>query len=391
MMERFQIALTEFYSNEGRPPHLRPYFPGGSPLPAERFRAFVNLGYDKNSDIYNIHCTSQVAQAAHDLCLVYMNTIEQYYPEIGQRDIMMKRDFLSRQISSFLSQIKEREKQIVDFQQNNEEFFNYIVQSVEEKGLQRLRLRRHSLMQKIANNRAIRSLLLEVPRAAKGELTARTGTIAALTQKVGELQYQLELVEASAAADAKERAESIKLQLLEASEQLAKVNEEEVMASMKTPIPPAEVSKKLANLEIEYRSSKLQLKNLETQIEELQGKERRFGQMKLDYERMLAELSHRKKLMTNLYQKEQETEVELSAGSAEIFKLANPSLPNHRSSPQFTKYLYGAFSMSLFVIAITSVLLMAIFPRLDSEAEVHRLSLLSWEKYPGETIQNGSR
>jgi Mrp family chromosome partitioning ATPase len=177
-------------------------------------------------------------------------------------------------------------------------------------------------------------------------------------------------------------AESIKLQLLEASEQLAKVNEEEVMASMKTPIPPAEVSKKLANLEIEYRSSKLQLKNLETQIEELQGKERRFGQMKLDYERMLAELSHRKKLMTNLYQKEQETEVELSAGSAEIFKLANPSLPNHRSSPQLTKYLYGAFSMSLFVVAITSVLLMALFPRLDSEAEVHRLNLPVLGKVP---------
>ena len=109
MMERFQASLTEFYSNEGRPPHLRSYFPGGNALPAERFRAFINLGYDKSSDIYNIHCQAHVGQAAHDLCLVYMNTIEQYYPEIGQRDVMMKRDFLSRQISSFISQIKERE------------------------------------------------------------------------------------------------------------------------------------------------------------------------------------------------------------------------------------------------------------------------------------------
>lgn len=382
MMERFQLALAEFYSSEGRPPHLRPYFPGGTPLPAERFRAFVDLGYDKNSDIYNIHCSSQIAQAAHDLCFVYMNTIEQYYPEIGQRDVMMKRDFLSRQISSFLSQIKEREKQIVDFQQNNEDFFNYIVQSVEEKGLQRLRLRRHSLMQKMATNRATRSLLLEMPRANKGELTARTGTIAALTAKVNELQYQLELVENSPAPDAKERAEHIKGELLEASEQLAKVNDNEVTAFIKTPIPAAEVSKKLANLEIDYRSTKLQLKNLEEQIEELQKKERQFGQMKLDYERMLTELSHRKKLMTNLYQKEQETEVELSAGNAEIFKLAKPSLPFHRSSPQLTKYLYGAFSLSLFVIAVTSVLLMALFPRLDSEAEVHRLNLPVLGKIP---------
>jgi len=382
MMERFQGSLAEFYSNEGRPPHLRPFFPGGTPLPAERFRSFISLGYDRGSDIYNIHCQSQMAQAAHDLCLVYMNTIDQYYPEIGQRDIMMKRDFLSRQISSFLSQIKEREKNIVDFQQSNEEFFNYIVQSVEEKGLQRLRLKRHSLIQKMANNRAIKSLLLEVPQARKGELTARATAIEALTKRITELQYQLELVEASPAPDSKQRAENIKLHLLEASEQLAKINEAEVQAFIKTPIPAAEVSKKLASLEIDYRSTKLQLKNLEDQIEDLQNKERRFGQMKLDYERMLTELSHRKKLMTSLYQKEQETEVELSAGNAEIFKLAKPSLPMHRSSPQLTKYLYGAFSMSVFVVAITCVLLMAIFPRLDSEAEVHRLNLPVLGKVP---------
>lgn len=382
MLERFQVALSEFYSNEGRPPHLRPYFPGGSALPSERFRSFIDLSYDKNSDVYNINCKAQTGQAAHDLCWVYMNTIEQYYPEIGQRDVMMKRDFLSRQISSFISQIKEREKQIIDFQQSNEEFFNYIVQSVEEKGLQRLRLKRHNLLQKIANNRAVRSLLIEAPRANRGELTARTLSIGALTQRVTDLQYQLELVEASTAPDAKERAENIKLKLLEASEQLARVNEEEVNASLKTPLPAAEVSRKLAGLEIEFRSTKLQLQNLEKQIEELQVKERKFGQMKLDYERMLAELSQRKKLMTNLYQKEQETEVELSAGSAEIFRLAKPSLPGHRSAPQLTKYMYGALSMSLFVIALTSVLLMAMFPRLDSEAEVHRLNLPVLGKVP---------
>lgn len=382
MMERFQTAFTEFYSNEGRPPHLRPYFPGGNPLPAERFRSLINLNYDKNSDIYNINCTSQIAQAAHDLCLVFMNTIEQYYPEIGQRDIMMKKDFLTRQISSFLSQIKEREKQLVGFQQNNEEFFNYIVQSVEEKGLQRLRSKRNALVQKMATNRATRSLYLEVPRAKRGELNARTISIAALTQKLTELQYQLELVEASTAEDSLSRAENIKTQIMESSEQLAKLNEEDVNAFIKTPLPASEVSKKIASLDLEYKSFQIQLKNLENQVAELQVKERKFGQMKLDYERMLTELSHRKKLMANLYQKEQETEVELSAGSAEVFRLAKPSLPSHRSSPQLTKYVYGAFSLSLFVVAITTVLLMAIFPRLDSEAEVHRLNLPVLGKVP---------
>jgi Mrp family chromosome partitioning ATPase len=385
MMERFRTALTEFYSNEGRPPHLRPYFPGGTALPAERFRAWVNLNYDKNSDIYNINCNSQIGQSAHDLCLVYMNTIESYYPEIGQRDAMMKREFLSRQISSFIAQIKEREKQIVEFQQSNEEFFNYIVQSVEEKGLQRLRLKRNNMIQKLATNRAIRSLMLEVPRAKRGELTARTASITALTQKVSDLQYQLELVESSESAEStetKQRAQSIKSQLSDAAEQLAKLNEDDVNAYIKTPLPAADVRKKVAELELEYRTSQILLQNLEKQIDTLQSKERKFGQMKLDYERMLTELSHRKKLITNLYQREQETEVELAAGNSEIFRLMEPSLPGHRTSPQLSKYMYGAMSASLFVLAITTVLLMAIFPRLDSEAEVHRLNLPVLGKVP---------
>ncbi|NDC24922.1 MAG: hypothetical protein EB078_08640 [Proteobacteria bacterium] len=382
MMERFRTALTEYYSNEDRPPHLRPYFPGGTALPAERFRAWINLNYDKNSDIYNIDCNSQTGQSAHDLCLVYMNTIESYYPEIGQRDTMMKRDFLSRQISSFISQIKEREKQIVEFQQNNEEFFNYIVQSVEEKGLQRLRLRRNALIQKLATNRSLRSLMLEVPRAKRGELTARATAITALTQKISDLQYQLELVESSDAADSKQRAQSIQSQLSDASEQLAKLNEDDVDAFIKTPLPAAEVRKKVAELELEYRTNQILMQNLEKQIDSLQSKERKFGQIKLDYERMLTELSHRKKLITNLYQREQETEVELSAGNAEIFRLMEPSMPMHRTSPQLSKYLYGAMSLSLFVAVITTVLLIAMFPRLDSEAEVHRLNLPVLGKVP---------
>ena len=39
IMERFRTQLTDYYNSEGRPPHLRAYFPGGTAFPAERFRS----------------------------------------------------------------------------------------------------------------------------------------------------------------------------------------------------------------------------------------------------------------------------------------------------------------------------------------------------------------
>ena len=97
----------------------------------------------------------------------------------------------------FTRQIAEREFNLAEFQKNNEDFFNFIMLNVEEKGLQRLRAERASLRTKLATNRAIYKLILSVPRAKRGEHTARSTVITALTARVSELEYQLQLTEQS--------------------------------------------------------------------------------------------------------------------------------------------------------------------------------------------------
>src|SRR5690606_36640039 len=71
-----------------------------------------------------------------------------------------------------------------------------------------------------------------------------------------------------------------------------------------------------------------------------------------------------------------------SAGNAEIFRLQEPTRNGQRIAPQLTKHIYGALSFCIFAITITVVLLMAFFPRLDSEADVHRLNLPVLGKVP---------
>src|SRR5690606_20410652 len=124
---------------------------------------------------------------------------------------------------------------------------------------------------------------------------------------------------------------------------------------------------RIAELEIEYRTDLIRLENATNEIDILVNKEKRYNQLKLEFDRSLSELNHKRKLLTNLYQKEQEAELELSAGNAEIFRLQEPTRNGHRIAPQLTKHIYGALSFCIFAITITVVLLMAFFPRLDSE------------------------
>ncbi len=389
VFERFRTALTDYYNTEGRPIHLRSYFPGGSPFPAGWFRNGISLSWNRDSDIYNIHCSGPNADAAHDLCLIYTNTIQSYYPEIGQRDAMMKRDFLSRQIASFISQIKEREQNLTDFQKKNAEFFNFLSTNMEEKGLQRIRSEATAIKRRLASNRAIYKLILSIPRAKKGEHTARSAVIGLLTNKVAEIEYQIKLTEQSQEPQKEERLASLNAELSDVSQRLSNINEEEVAVFQKSPLPAADVKKRVSELELEYQTDLIRLSNAEKEIEVISAKEKDFNQPRLEYERLYMELNHKKKLLTNLYQKEQETELELSAGNAEIFRLQEATHNGHRTSPQLTKHLYGAMSICLFVIAVTLVLLIAFFPRIDSEAEVLRLNLPLLGKIP--LVRKGSK
>lgn len=381
VFERFRNQLTEIY-NEGHPTYLKSMFPGGVAYPAGVLRSFVSLSWDKNSDIYSMHCTSHNPDAAHAICLAYLNTIQNYYPEVGQRESLLKRDFLTRQISSFVNQIKEKEQGIVDYQRNNPEFINFLNITMDNQGMQKLRTEKNNIQHRMATNRAIYKLVLSIPRAKKGEHTARATTIAALTQKVTELQYQITLTEQSNNPDKEGRLRTIRQQLDEVTAQLAHLNEEEVQAFMRTPLPSAEVRQKVASLEIEHRADQIKLANIDKEIETFSQREKLYNQQRLQYERMFMELNHKKKLLTSLYQKQQETELELSAGGAEIFRLQEPTRSGHRVAPQLSRHLYGSLSLSIFVVAVTVILLMAGFPRLDSEAEVHRLNLPVIGKVP---------
>jgi Mrp family chromosome partitioning ATPase/uncharacterized protein involved in exopolysaccharide biosynthesis len=381
-LERFRTLFADFYNSEGRPNYLGPFFPGGVAYSIDSFRNWITLAWDRNSDIYSIRCTAISPPAAHALCLVYMNTIQAYYPEIGQRDIMMKRDFLSRQISSLTRQLAEREYNLADFQKKNEDFINFIMLNIEGKGLQRLRAQAIDLRQKLSTNRALKRLIMNVPRAQRGEHTAQDRSIAALTARLSELQYQVTLERQSETPDKESRIQDLEREIQEQEKALASLNEEEEMAYLKNPIDSTEVRKRLSSLELEFRTDTIKLRDIESEIADIQLKEKKYQQQRLEYDRLQAELIHKRKLLANLFQKEQETELELSAGNAEIFRLQEPSQKGARIEPQLSKHVYAALSLSIFALVATTILLIALVPRLDSEAEVHRLNLPVLGKIP---------
>src|SRR3989338_30219 len=53
VLQRMRIGLTEYYASEGKPTHLRGFFPNGTSYPAEYYRQHVSLSWDRGSDIYS--------------------------------------------------------------------------------------------------------------------------------------------------------------------------------------------------------------------------------------------------------------------------------------------------------------------------------------------------
>ncbi len=168
VFERFRKILSDYYKDKKQPNYLKSFFPGDVAMPAENFRPWVSLSWDKNSDIYSIRCTAKTPDAAHAICLAYMNTMQAYYPEIGPRDILMKRDFLAKQIASLTEQLTEKEFYLAEFQKKNEDFINFLMINIEGRGVQKIRSQLFDLKQRISANRAVKSLLLQTPQAKKG-------------------------------------------------------------------------------------------------------------------------------------------------------------------------------------------------------------------------------
>ncbi len=381
VFQRLKTAMTDYYNEEGRPRFLRMLFPESGSTP-NFFRQFINLTWDAKSDIYNIACNGPNPDAAHAVCLVYMNTIHDYYPEIGQREDMMKREFLARQISSESREIGERENNLSEFQKANPEFIDFLAEGGKEKLPRMLREQVRKLKNDIEDNRSLRNLLLNVPSAKRGEHTSLRLSIEQLTRQIQDLTNELQLTEQSQDPSKKERLDSLNEEIAQASSRLATLNEKETDLYLKTPIRVDDARGQIAKLEFEYRVKITGLKRAEADLEEANRKIRKFQNLFLQYDRLTGELVHHRTMLDNLYKREQRTEIELSAGQAEIFRLREPSRNENRNGPFLASYIYRALSLSLFAIAITLILLLALVPRLDSEAEVHRLNLPVIGKVP---------
>lgn len=388
-MDRFRTTMTDFFNAEGRPSHLRPFFPGGNPAPREAFAGRVNLTWDKNSDIYNVRCWANHPDAAYDLCLNYLTSIQTFYPEVGNRASLMKKDFISRQINSYSRQIREGSQNLTEFQKRSSEFIEFIMKGLDDNGYRRLKDELNELKKRNESNRAIRQLLLSGPSSKRGELTARNASIEALTAQISELKYQLELTYASKAADRMTRVRSLEEEISRVSSQLAKLNDEQAKETLRNPLAPSTVRGKVSDLEIEYKTNSAAISTIEKQIQELRAMETRFQPERIEYERLQNELTQRRLLLNTLLSREQEAELEIAAGGAEIFKLSSPTRSG-RVSPVLSKFLFGGASTSIFVCAVTIMILMILFPRLDSEVEVQRLNLPILGKIPSMALASGA-
>jgi len=388
-MDRFRTTITDFFNTEGRPAHLRPLFPGGNPAPREAFSERVNLTWDKNSDIYNLKCQANHPDAAYDLCLNYLNSIQAFYPEVGNRASLMKKDFISRQINSYSRQIREGSQNLTDFQKRSSEFIEFVMKGLDDTGYRKLKEELNELKKKNDANRAIRQLLLASPASRRGELTSRNASIEALTAQVSELKYQLELTYTSKAADRQIRVRNLEEEIKRIESQLGKLNDEQVKETVRSPLASSALRLKISDLELEYKTNTVAIAAIERQILELRSKETRFQPERIEYERLQNELNQRRVLLNTLLTREQEAELEIAAGGAEIFRLSSPTRSG-RVSPVFTKFLFGGISMSMFLCGLTIMGLMILFPRLDSEVEVQRLNLPILGKIPTMALTGGA-
>lgn len=380
--DRFRSVLTDYFNAEGRPNALRSLFPNGNALPPMAFKSMINLLWDKNSDLITIRCTASNPEAAYALCVNYVNMVEAYYPEVGLREAMMRRDFIARQIKSYSRQIQENLTSLSAFQKRSQDFIEFIMKGLDESGYQSLKTELNTLVRKNEANRAIKRLLLSGPTAKKGELSARNSAIDELTKRLAELKYQQELTRVSRSADRDARLTLLQEEINRLSSQLGGLNQEEVDAVVKNPLASSELRTRIAELELEYKTNLVSIASIEKQMAELRTKEARFQPERLEYERLQEELDHRRKLLNTLYGKEQETELELAAGGASIFRLTEPAVNKSKVSPQASRAFFSALSASVILIGLTAWLLMGLFPRLDSEAEVVKLNLPILGKVP---------
>jgi len=382
VMKRYRNNLTEYYNSEGRPKHLQRYFSNGNAYPTSVLKRFLRLRTNRKSDIYTVNCTAQSGVAARDLCLVYLSTITEIYPEIGQRRINTKRDFLARQIVSLSEKITDRQIAIANFEKENTRFMAHYVTIGGDTSFQSARKKILTLKAQMTENRAIKALLRSLPQPDTSEDTSLATTVGALKTRLSELRYKKYLTNNMASRNRMARLADIDREMVFVRDEIEKFKTDLKGDFTERPIAGARLRQRIVQLEFKYRIDAIKLDALQQNIVKLENQRRSFNREILIYKRLQAEIKHKKSLLLNLYKKDQETEIELSAGSAEIFRLHEPTVSGHRIAPQLSKHMFGALSMSVFAIVFTTIILIAFFPRLDNESEIHKLNLPVLGKIP---------
>lgn len=383
VMVRFRKKLTDHYNAERRPSHLRVLFPNGTAYSPSYFGEYINLKWSKFNDIFDIRCTASNPDAAHDICLIYLNTIEAIYPEIVQRRLLLKQEFLNRQIATLSSQIAEKEIELANLEQEDEDFYDFIVLAGQNnEHLQSLRNEIIRVKQLIATNEALKSMLNSVPHSNGDTHTALQATITAINSRINEVTYKRHLTKQVDSPDRERRLKSIDSELGLLKSQLAELTKRSNELFLESPVTMEKVRERLANLVMERKMNDLTLAELQKKITEVKEQQRKFRRKQLEYNRRKAEIHHTSVLLTTLYEQEQHNELSLSVGSSEIYRIKTPTRNYLRIEPALSKYLFAGISISLFVCLLTSVLLATLCPRIDSELEVHQLNLPVLGKVP---------
>ncbi|MCB0406469.1 MAG: hypothetical protein KDD51_16930, partial [Bdellovibrionales bacterium] len=351
--------------------------------PPQTLASWVSFTWDKDSDIYYVRCVAQNPDAAHDLCQVYLSTVQEVYPEIGQRGVQAKLEFLRRQISTLSKQTVDREHSISDFEKQNREFMGFLTAIIENKSLQHLRNKLLEIEQKIRINRSMKALLSKerdpgAPTPASYEETQK-----ALSRRLSELMYKQHLTRYSTdTQDKDDRLQGISKEIELVNTQIKQIKEAQQLSLEKHPFSEQERRTMVADLQMQHQINLVKLSNLKKEINAIEEQKSKFREKELEYSRLKSELTHKTTLLASLYRKEQDTEIELSAVRSEIFRLNQPTRSGHRIEPQLSKHVFAGTSVSIFAIVLTSILLLTFFPRLDNESDANRLGLPILGKIP---------
>ncbi len=380
--ERFRTLFTEYFIAQGRPAHLKQYFPTGPAWPAESFRSQIQLFSDRTSDIFNINCTANSPAGAYALCHNFMRMIEEFYPEVAVRDTKLKREFITRQIKSYSRQVKETLSAIVEFDQKASKNLVRNANKDDEIALTKLRDELSTAQRKLEANRMIRQNLLKAPVAKSGELLQRVGALQGLTERLAELRFQTELLGKSNTPNKEQRRRSVQMEMERLTVQLKNLGEEDMQAASANPISIEQYRQQLVTLDQEYSLIHANTVQIEKQINDIRANQLMNQPEKMEFDRLQNELTHRKNMLSILYQREQESALELAGGNGEVFKLSTATQSGKKISPILSKTLFSALSSSIFLVLITLFGLIFFCPRLDSETEVNQMNLPILGKIP---------